>query len=1003
MGRVTAAGALEAVLPLSPLQEGLLFHAQYEAGDDPYLVQTVLDLEGEWDRGRLRAAAEALLRRHPNLRAGFVQRALRPPVQAIPRRADLPWREVDLRRAPDAEAALERLLAADRRDRFALDRPPLMRVTLCDLGGGRLRLVLTHHHILLDGWSLPVLLDDLLALYRTGGEGLPPPAPFRDYLRWLRDRDAGAAERAWRGALAGLQEPCRLGSGGAAGTGPPGRSELSLPAADSARILAAARAHGLTPSTLVQGAWAVLLAHLTGRDDVVFGIAVSGRPAEVEGIERMVGLCLNTVPLRARLRSGEPALAWLRRLQAEQARLLPHHHAGLGDVQRWAGLGQLFDTLVVFENYPAALTVQRARETAGARVARVTGRDANHYPLSLFAAAGERLHLRLDHRPELIDRERVAGLLERVARLLGDLAHAPETPVGALDVLRPAERARLVAQAAGPALPVPPATLHGLFAARAAAAGDAPALIGDGPAVTYAELDRRANGWAHRLRALGVGPEVVVALDLDRGAEAVVAALAVLKAGGAFVGLDPALPPARRRLVLESSGARLVLARPSLDELDAAGPAPRAPEPAAGPDHLVYVACTSGSTGVPRAVAVSHRAAVNYLLALQDRFPVGPADTGIQLASPAFDASVRDVFGALLHGARLVVGADRHDPRRVRDAMREHGVTVVQAIVPTALRALLAAFESGAPALRLVLVSGERLEPALCREAARLLPGVELVNLYGPTEATMTTTAHAVGASPPERGVPVGRPLANLQAHVLDPRLRPVPVGMAGEVCLAGAGLARGYLGRPAETATRFVADPYGPPGSRLYRTGDVAWRRADGELELEGRRDGQVKIRGQRVECGEVEQALRAHPAVADAAVVARRFGAGDDRLVAYVVPAGEPIPDDLRAHVAGLLPEHMVPAFVVPLDRLPVTPSGKLDRRALPPPDLDAGAPPGAPRTPREEVLCGLFAEVLGRSAVGPDEDFFALGGHSLLAVRLVGRVRGVLGVEAGVRALF
>ncbi|MGW7330314.1 amino acid adenylation domain-containing protein [Streptomyces sp. NPDC054840] len=1021
------------VLPLSPLQEGLFFHSAFDTGAmDAYTGQIVLTLDGSLDEETLRTSCDRLLRRHTSLRSAFTDQGLDRPVQIVVESAEAPWEAVDLGGlgSADRQREWERLLAADRARRFDLERPPLVRFTLVRFDAGEHRLVMTNHHIVWDGWSSAVLLRELLTGYAelaaragSGGPGEPGPVaegvPYRSHLDWLARQDDGAAEAAWNGALAGLEEPTLLGAADPNRIDAlPERAPVELSAELTARLAARARTAGVTLNSVVQGVWAILLGRVTGRDDVVFGGTVSGRTADVAGIEDMVGLLINTLPVRFRIREGEPLLAALARFQDEQAELMDHQHVGLAGIQRAAGLGALFDTTVVLENYP--LDLESMRDLAGGpRLTGVEGSDATHYTVNLIVLPGERLRLHLDHRTDVLDARTARSLGEALERLLTAVADAPATPVGEVDLLS-AEQHRLIQEWNGTAVPVPDTTLVELFERQVARTPGAPATVFRGERLSYAELDARAERLARALRARGAGPERIVAVALHRSTEMVVSLLAVLKSGAAYLPVDPSLPADRIAYLLSDAGPVLLLAD---DEVAAALPAsadlPRLDpgavhdvDPGAVgrtplPAHPAYVIYTSGSTGRPKAVVVEHSAIVNRLLWMQDRYRLGADDRVLQKTPFGFDVSVWEFFWPLITGAALVVAepGGHKDPGYLSRVIQEEAVTTVH-FVPSMLAAFVEDPRAGrCRSLRRVVCSGEALPEELKNRFLDVLD-VPLHNLYGPTEAAVDVThwdCRREDAGP----VPIGRPIWNTSLYVLDPRGRPVPVGVAGELFLAGAGLARGYLRRPALTAERFPLDPFGPPGSRMYRTGDLARHRADGSVEYLGRTDDQVKIHGFRIELGEIETALGRLDGVGRAAVVVREDVPGERRLVGYVVPeaGADPAPDTepMRAELARSLPEYMVPVLVV-VDGLPVTPNGTLDRRALPAPAA-AGAATGyePPAGETEELVAMVWASVLDAPRIGRHDDFFALGGHSLSATRVAARLRQSLGLDLPLHTLF
>ncbi|MET9660090.1 non-ribosomal peptide synthase/polyketide synthase [Streptomyces sp. NPDC006510] len=1007
---------LDEVLPLAPLQEGLLFHALYETDADSYTVQLSLDMTGELDGDALAAAAGQVLRRHGNLRAGFWHEGGGQPVQFIPTEVELPWFSYDVTAQPEGErdAELDRILSAELAAGFDPARPPLIRFALVRLAADRYRFVVTNHHILLDGWSMPVLLAELAACYAGQGSALPRVTPYRDYLGWLAAQDRTAAELAWGRALDGLEEPTLLA--------PPGsepavaeRLEVDLPADFTAELTAAGRRLGVTLNTLVQTAWGVLLGRLTGRDDVTFGATVSGRPPEIAGIETMVGLFINTLPVRIRLRPEETLAELLNRVQSEQLALLPHQYLGLADIQRIAGIGELFDTATVFENYPTTPGGLAAPDGAApaVQVSATELRDATHYPLSLAAAlVGDHLHVRLDHRPDVLGREEAGRLVDRLRQVLRTMAEQPGTRVGRLDPMPPAERDRLLASGDDRGSAAGAATLPELFEAQAARTPDALAVIADGTWLDYAELNARANRVARLLVSRGAGPDRLVAVTGPASVDWLVALLAVAKAGAGYVPLDPGLPADRIAFLLDDARPVLVLATGPADGLPGpvTGPAELAAACAGLPDgnltqderdrplrpgHPAYAIHTSGSTGLPKGVLVTHANLANLAADHIARFGITAGSRVLQAVSTNFDPSLADVAMALLSGGTLVLPpAVGLTGEQLAAVLEREAVTHVMLAAPVAAtlpdRAL--------PALRALVLGGESLSRSL---VARFAEGRQVFNAYGPTETTVAATVSAPLA--PVGGVPpIGRQIRGAAVYVLDGALRPVPEGTVGELYVAGAGVARGYLNRPGLTGQRFVADPFTGDGARMYRTGDLVRRRADGDLEFTGRADQQVKLRGFRIELGEIESVLADCPGVARAAVVVREDRPGARRLVAYLVPTDGHEPVDPRAHVAAALPQYMVPSVFVTLERLPLTVNGKVDRAALPEPVTDGAAGRG-PRSPREEEMCRLFGEVLGLDRVGVDDDFFALGGDSLSATRLTGRVRAVFGVRASISTLF
>ncbi|WP_072751834.1 non-ribosomal peptide synthetase [Rhodococcus maanshanensis] len=1038
--------SLTDVWSLSPLQSGLLFHATLAAETiDVYTAQLVMDLAGTVDPARLRGAANALVAHHPNLRTAFVYDDNGIAAQLVLDQVEVPFREVDLTvvEADTREAELQRLLDEERLTRFAMDRPPLLRMLLIRTSGDRCVLALTNHHIVLDGWSMPLLVRELLVRYAAGGAGaalltsggasgnVTDARRYRDYLEWRAHRDSEESANAWADVLDGVTEPTLIASAQApaAGLGLPGEVDVALPAGLVDALGELARGHGVTLNTVIQTAWGLLLSRLLSRDDILFGATVSGRPAQLPGVEEILGLFINTVPVRVRVDPHASVAELLRRVQDEQTALLEHHQLGLADIQAETGLGALFDTLTVFESYP----VDRAgfdenTDIAGMRVTGLQGRDATHYPLTLMSILDPQLHLHLRYRTDLFDVAAAVTLADRLALVLGAMATNPEITAAGVEVLGPAERVLVLREWNATDHEVEPATLVDLFDAQVARTPDANALVFGTDALSYAEFDARANRLARHLIAAGVGPESLVGIAMRRSAEMVVAIYAVLKAGGAYLPIDPEQPDERIEYVAGLSAPVLVLstvadresmpatvATVAVDELDLADLSPSPVRDAdrsapLRPQGTAYVIFTSGSTGRPKGVAVPHRGIVNRLRWMQDSYPLG-GDDAVLLKTPAtFDVSVWELFWPLQTGSRMVIAEpDGHrDPVYLETAIREYGITTMH-FVPSMLEVfLMGADIARCGSLRRIFTSGEALAPGTVA-ALHERTDAELHNLYGPTEASVDVTYHRTAAG--ETVVPIGAPVWNTQTYVLDAGLRPTPVGVAGELYLAGVQLARGYVARPDLTADRFVANPFGDPGSRMYRTGDLVRWSATGELEYIGRTDFQVKLRGQRIELGEIEAALLRDDRVAQAVVVVRGDGPAGDYLAAYAVPAGDSGHADQALDtgavldaVAAALPRYMVPSVLTVLDALPLNPSGKLDRKALPAPEFAGTAEFVAASTPTELALAEIFAAVLESAhPVGATDSFFDLGGNSLAATRLLARVNAEFGTRVSVRELF
>jgi amino acid adenylation domain-containing protein len=1030
------AANVQDVYPLAPLQEGILFHHLLVGRGDPYVSVHAMGFETRARLDAYLAAFDAVIARHDILRTALAWDDVPEPVQVVWRRAPLPVEEVVLDPA-DGPAAQQLAARCDpRRVRLDVRRAPLVRAYVArdvpsDAGGERWVLLLLRHHLIGDHTTVEVLREEIAAHLAGEAARLPAPVPFRTFVAQVRLRDDREAhERYFRALLGDVTEttaPFGLldthGDGAAVV-----EARALVDAALGQRLRAAARALGVSAASVCHLAWAQVLARASGREDVVFGTVLYGRMQGGEGAERAPGIFINTLPVRIRV-GDEGAAASVRATHARLAALLEHEHASLAVAQQASGVPAPTPLFSALLNYRHSAGPARESAPAGVRERRLLyrGEERTNYPLALSVDDAGTMFRLVAQAPAAVGPARVCALMHRALETLVDaLEKAPETPVAALDVLPASERQRVVEQWNATAAPYPDdACLHELIDAQVARTPDAVAVVLGDEQVSFAALAARANRLAHHLRTLGVGPDARVALCMDRRPDLIVGMFAILKAGGAYVPLDPTAPADRLRFLLADSGAVAVLTAgnalpfaaglPVLDLVAdraawAAAPATCPPRGALGPEHLAYLIYTSGSTGTPKGVMVPQRAVGAQIAGLQRTLGFSRTDRVLQFASPTFDASVEEIFGALLSGATLVLRSERWlaGAEEFWAECARHRLSVVD--LPTRFWQMVTQAEVGIPeCVRLVYVGGEALEAATI-EAWHRRPGhlPVLANGYGPTETTVNATTLVLTADE-ATWRSIGRPLPNVRAYVLDARGEPVPAGAAGELYIGGAGVARGYLGRPGLTAERFVADAFGgEPGARLYRTGDVARWRMDGTLEFLGRADFQVKVRGYRIELGEIEARLGSHPGVTACVVLLRAAAgavAGEARLVAYYVARDATAAAELQAYLGEHLPDYMVPAAYVRLDALPLTANGKLDRRALPEPGGDAYALSAyeAPVGETETELAEIWAEVLRLERVGRHDHFFALGGHSLSAVSLLVRVRSRMEVNLQLTEVF
>ncbi|HYP26492.1 MAG TPA: amino acid adenylation domain-containing protein [Blastocatellia bacterium] len=1019
---------VEDIYPLSPLQQGMLFHALYDPESEVYFEQLSCTLRGDLDTDALRRAWQTVIDRHTILRTAFFWERRDKPLQVVRRKASLPWQQQDWRGLStlEQEDRFKAYLEEDRGLGFELSKAPLMRVALIQLAEDRHYLVWSHHHILLDGWSVALVMNEVFALYEAFSRGrqadLGSSHPYREYIGWLLGQDMSKAESFWRQALKGFREPTPLAVDSARGSLPDGRESygeqetgLSLGATADLQLLA--NRHHLTLNTLVQGAWALLLGCYSGEQDVLFGSVVSGRPASLEGVETMIGLFLNTLPVRARISPDRPALSWLRELQEQQVELRQYEYSPLVDVQGWSEVPRgrpLFESLMVFENYPIEESLEQ--EDASLRVDITDLFERANYPLTVFATPGDSLSLQIVYDCHRFDAPTISRMLEHLRTLLEAIAANPERRLRDLSALTRSERRQVLEEWNRTGADYPSdKCIHELFEDQVERTPDLVAVQFGGEGLTYRELNARANQLARHLQKLGVGPEALVGVCLERSTEMMVGLLGILKAGGAYVPLDPSYPKQRLAFILKDTAVPVLLTTRQLLE-NLPGHQARAvcldtdweaiaresdanPRGGATADNPAYVIYTSGSTGTPKGVVGLHRGAINRFEWMWETYPFEAGEACCQKTSLNFLDSLWEFFGPTLRGIRLVIIPDEQvkDPHLLIETLSENGITRL-VVVPSLLRVILdsrADLQGALPRLKYLVTSGEALPAELLQRFRQQMPESLLLNLYGMSEASADSTCYDSSKGEPVATVPIGRPIFNTRAYLLNTYFEPVPVGVPGDLYVGGVGLARGYLNRPDLTAEKFIPDPFGDqPGARLYRTGDLARFLRDGQIEFVGRADHQVKIRGFRVELGEVEAALREHESIRQCVVVAREETPGDRRLVAYVVAQDPSAYDggELRDYLKGALPAYMLPSAFVPLEALPLTPNGKIDRLALPAPRRAGGeweAGYVAPRSPVEEVLAEIWAEVLRVDRVGAHDNFFELGGHSLIATQVVSRV--------------
>ncbi|UQE74423.1 non-ribosomal peptide synthase/polyketide synthase [Gordonia sp. PP30] len=1030
------------VWPLTPLQLGLYFQSVFAGPDevDAYHIQVRISFAGEVDEARLRAAMTALVGHHRVLRSGFRQIDAGV-VAVVPPEVPVALRVVALD-GLDAAAVATRVAEiadAERLERFDLAAPPLMRAALVTHDGGA-DLVVTSHHLLFDGWSGPLVMADLLALYATGSPYTPTHEKgFADHVRAVAGSADPVGLDAWRSVLHAVEGPTRIASAGATTVDAmPEDFAFTLDRAEVSAIHRLARDTGVTLATVLQAAWAVLLARVTGNRVVSFGETVSGRPADLDGVDTMVGLFINTLPVVVDADPGRSFRDLLGALQSDKVRVLDHQSVGLPALAAIAPAALEFDTLVLHESYPIDAESISAARPGGLELRDIEMRDATHYPVTFVSAERDgQLIANLKHFPGAFGTEQIEIFADGLREVLRAAARAPETLVGDLPLTDDSARQQLVTASTGRIVEGLDESLSGAVAAQVARTPEAVALVFGEREVTYREFGLRVAALARRLAAAGVRAETAVAVAVPRSVEVMVAVHAVVAAGGQYVPIDLDTPVDRVEYMLRTAGVRILIVSDraaagaacaaadtvgiAFVDVDASMPvdadavwptAGGAGEVSVASEAAVYTLFTSGSTGMPKGVTLSQGAVVNRLRWGLDELPIGAADVVVQKTPYTFDCSVPELFAPLMVGAKLVVlkPGGHLEPGYLAAEIARTSATMVH-FVPS----MLSVFLDVVPAetletlrsVRIVSTTGEALPPAVAAPAREVWPDALFYNLYGPTEAAVEITYERIErVSAGDSTVPIGVPVWNSTALVLDDRLRLVPAGIPGELYLGGVQLARGYASRADLTAERFVADPFGGPGARLYRTGDLVRRRTDGSLEYLGRTDFQVKLRGQRIELGEIEAVLAAAPGVVHAAVTVAQSPDGGEHLVGYLAAGPGQVLGlaAVQASAAAALPGYMVPTVWMVVEDITLNTAGKLDRRALPAPEF--GAPTDvyeAPEGPVEERLAVVFAEVLGVDRMSATESFFDAGGNSLSAMRLVARAGEVLGTTLSVRDLF
>lgn len=1035
---------IEDVYPLSPMQAGMLFHSLLAPESGVYCEQTSFELHGELNISAFAQAWKQVITRHPILRTACVWENIEKPLQIVGRQVKFPWYEEDWRGIDPKEQQqkLAALLTADQQRGFELSQAPLMRLFLIRLSEQVYHFTWSHHHILLDGWSAPIIFQEVITYYKAYCQNksiyLESPRPYRDYIAWLQQQNISQAEVFWCNLLKGFAaptpiviKPITLHSADN------GEQEIKLSAAITFALQSLAKQHQLTLNTLVQGAWALLLSRYSGEEDIIFGATVSGRPPSLSQAEAMVGLFINTLPVRVQIDPEQFLLPWLKQLLAQQVEARQYEYTPLSDIQKWSDIPPglpLFESIVVFENYPVEASLRDP--DINLEIKNRSGFDKTNYPLTVSIVPGEELSLNIAYQQsDRLDSATIKRLLVHLQALLVSITNNPHQRLKDLSLLTASERHQLLIEWNNTEINYSQyKCIHQLFEAQVEKTPDAVAVVLEDEYLTYQELNQKANQLAHYLQKLGVKPEVLVGICVERSLAMIVGILGILKAGGAYVPLDPEYPQERLAFMVEDAKVSLLLTQTELlqhlivlptqiidlkkdwDQI-AQSPSYKPVIQELYPENLAYIIYTSGSTGQSKGVMIQHSSLVNAYFSWETTYQLRTnVKSHLQMASFSFDVFSGDLIRTLCSGGKLVLCPKDLllSPEQLYQLMQKEKIDAAD-FVPAVLRNLVQYLENSQHNLdfmRLLVCGSDSWSGAEYSKFLQLCSSqTRLINAYGLTEATIDSSYFETTLKDLKckKILPIGRPFPNTKLYVLDKYLQPVPIGVAGELYIGGLNLARCYLERPELTAEKFIPNPFNDnldAGDRLYTTGDLVRYLPDGNIEFIQRIDNQVKIRGFRIEIGEIEAAINQYPEVREAVVIVREDISNDKRLVAYIVPQSTEIAViELRHFLKTKLPDYMIPVAFVVLEKLPLTPNGKIDRRALPKPETRQQSEENTSLalTPVQEILTGIWVEILGIKHIGIHDNFFELGGHSLLATRVISQIRKAFNIELPLRCLF
>ena len=1029
---------IEDIYSLSPMQQGMLFHTLYSPESEVYFEQLVCTLKGQLNLSFFQQAWQKVVAKYPVLRSSFHWEEIEKPLQMVSQKVELPWMVYDWKHWDNLQQkeALESFLKSDRASGIELDQAPLMRFTLIQLETDSYQFIWSHHHILFDGWSMQIILQEVFDLYESYNRGeslqLKSCHPYREYISWLQQQDSSQAKKFWQQRLKGIEAPTPLVVDKLIDNKPQEEAYQEIPFKLSFEITnqlqSLAQKHHLTLNNLVQGAWGLLLSRYSGETDIVFGATASGRTSELPNIDTMVGLFINTLPVRLQISGKEELIPWLKALQSQQFEQEPYTYYSLADIQKNSDIPpkmSLFESILVFENYPVDSSKNAPQRTL--EITDIRCLERTNYPLTVVIIPNVELSGRIVYDTRRFEAETIERMIGHLQTLLAGMANHPELRLSEFSLLTKAEEEQLIlAENQNDSLikTIDYQCIHRLFEKQVEKTPNAIAIVYKDEQLTYQELNQRANQLAHYLQFLGIKLEDKIGVCIERSPLMAIAILGILKAGGAYFPLDSAYPVERLAFMLEDVKCPILLTETHLSNQLSVDDIKQVINiesewknisqyssdnllTQVTPDNLAYIIYTSGSTGTPKGTEIPHRSFIGFMFGV-NYIKLGADNIWLQHSSISWDALTLELWTPLLYGGRCVLYPDNiTTPENLSKIIKEEGVNILwltcalfNLIIDTMPEALLE--------VKQLIIGGESLSVSHVRRALNLLPQTQIINGYGPSECTVFTACYVIPKQLDQNvnSIPIGKPIGDRRVYLFDQNLQRVPIAVPGEVYIGGKSVARGYLNQPILTHEKFIDNPF-VDGDTLYKTGDLVRRLSDENLEFLGRIDNQVKIRGFRIELGEIETVLTNYSEIREAIVTIREDQPGDKSLVAYIVPHNHQLTTrDLRNFLSQKLPNYMIPNAFVFLDKFPLTPNGKINRLGLPAPNIsqqNLGIEFVAPRTSTERELVTIWTEVLQLTKVGIYDNFFELGGHSLLATQLISRLKETFEIEFPFRYLF